>query len=74
MAADLQCPYCGSDLEHHDLFGRFAGFGDGKVNGDIYKCPKGAEESEDCESSCFHVAGSFYTFRDGDGLYDGYPC
>ena len=71
----MECPYCGSELEHDDVFGRLAGFGDGTINGDIYRCPKGREESEECESSIFHVAGSFYTFRKGnDDLHEGYPC
>lgn len=70
-----ECPYCGSELEHEDVFGRLAGFGDGKINGDIYRCPKGREQSEECESSCFHVAGSFYAYRHGDtSLKEGYPC
>lgn len=30
---------------------------------------------ECCESSCLHVAGSFYTYRDQpDNLHEGYPC
>jgi hypothetical protein len=71
----MECPYCGSPLDHYDSFGRLAGFGDGKILGDIYRCPKGQEESEECESSTFAVAGSFYTFREGnDNLHDGYPC
>ena len=71
----MECPHCGSELDHDDVFGRLAGFGDGKVLGDIYRCPKGREESEECESSVFHVAGSFYAYREGDtSLREGYPC
>lgn len=71
----MECPYCGSELEHDDVFGRLAGFSDGKILGDIYRCPKGREESEECESSVHHVAGSFYAYREGDtSLKDGYPC
>lgn len=71
----MECPHCGTELEHEDQFGRFAGFGDGKILGDIYRCPKGREESEECESSVFHVAGSFYAFREGNTeLQEGYPC
>ena len=37
----MECPYCGSLLDYDDSFGRFMGFGDGKVLGYIYRCPKG---------------------------------
>lgn len=71
----LECPHCGSELEHDDVFGKLAGFGPYEVKGDIYRCPKGREESEECDSSTFHVAGSFYAYRKGDtSLQEGYPC
>lgn len=71
----MECPYCGSLLDYDDSFGRFMGFGDGKVFGYIYRCPKGREESEECESSCFHVAGSFYVYKNDESrLLEGYPC
>ena len=70
----MECPYCGSGLEYVDYFGRLAAHQDGKVLGDIYQCPKGREESEECESSVFHVAGSFYVYRDSGELHEGYPC
>lgn len=60
----MECPYCGSELEYDDYFGRIASHQDGKIFGDIYRCPKGREESEDCESSVFHVPGAFYAYRD----------
>lgn len=70
----IECPSCGAELEHVDMFGRFAGFGDGKVNGDIYRCPVGREQGE-CDSAVFHVAGSWYAYREGDtSLKEGYPC
>jgi hypothetical protein len=73
----MECPYCASELIHDDVFGRLAGFCDGKINGDIYRCPKGRAQDEDdeCESSVFHVAGSFYAYREGNtDLQEGYPC
>lgn len=70
-----ECPHCGAELIHEDVFGRLAGFGDGKVNGDIYRCPNGRNQDGSCESEVFHVAGSFYTYRTGDtSLQEGYPC
>jgi len=71
----MLCPYCDNELEWTDSFGRFFGFQDGKVLGNIYKCPLGSEQSDDCESSVFHVAGSFYQYIEGDQqLHNGYPC
>ena len=71
----MECPYCGEELELEDYFGRLAAHQDGKVMGDIYRCPKGQEESEDCDSSVFFVPGSFYAYRDNpDNLLEGYPC
>jgi len=70
----MECPHCGAELEVRDYFGRLATHQDGEVLGDIYQCPIGAEEG-DCESATFHVAGSFYAYRDSpDSLHDGYPC
>lgn len=70
----MECPYCGSKLELEDYFGRLFSHQDGKVSGDIYRCPVGQDEGE-CESASFHVAGSFYAYRDNpDKLLDGYPC
>lgn len=70
----MECPYCDAELEHHDSFGRIASHQDGKVLGDIYICPNGAEQDGSCDSEC-HSAGSFYTFRDReDDLREGYPC
>ena len=34
----MECPICGEELNHHDSFGYFAGYGSGKKCGDIYKC------------------------------------
>lgn len=70
----MNCPYCNAELVLSDYFGRVAAHQDGKVGGDIYRCPIGEEEGE-CESAVFHVAGSFYAYRnDPDNLYEGYPC
>lgn len=71
----MECPYCGAELEYEDSFGRFMGFGDGKVVGYIYRCPNGVEDNDSCYSSVFHVAGSFYCYvEDESNLFDGYPC
>ena len=34
----MECPICGEELNHHDSFGYFAGYGSGEKCGDIYKC------------------------------------
>lgn len=70
----MECPYCGEELIWEDYFGRIAAHQDGKVLGDIYRCPNGQEESEICESSMFNVPGYFYTYRDTGELHEGYPC
>ena len=72
----MECPSCGSELEHEDTFGRYLGSRYEEVHGQIYRCPKGREQSEECDSSTFHVAGSYYTYEKGDGgqLHEGYPC
>lgn len=71
----IECPSCGAELIHYDVFGRLAGFGDGKIFGDIYRCPVGREESEECDSSSFRVAGSWYAYREGNTeLKEGDPC
>ena len=70
----MECPYCGEELVLHDYFGRIASHQDGKVIGDIWKCPNGVEQDGSCESEFFHVAGSFYTYRDTGELHEGYPC
>ncbi|MBI9113285.1 hypothetical protein [Maridesulfovibrio ferrireducens] len=71
----MECPYCGEELEHHDSFGRVASHQDGKVLGDIWKCPNGAEQNDSCDSEMFSVSGSFYTYRNReDYLLEGYPC
>jgi len=68
------CPYCESELEHEDVFGRIASHQDGKVLGDIYRCPLALQEEDKCFSESFHVCGSFYTYRDYNTLHEGYPC
>ena len=71
----MECPYCGEELDLEDYFGRIAAHQDGKVLGDIYKCPNGAEQNEKCNSEMFHVSGSFYAYRSNpDDLLEGYPC
>ena len=69
----MDCPYCGTELEYHDYFGRLAAHQDGHVAGDIYQCPVGREEGE-CDSASFHVAGMFHIYRNDGVLRDGYPC
>jgi len=71
----MECPYCGAELDCVDYFGRICAHQDGKVLGDIWHCPNGREQDGSCESELFHVAGSFYTCREGDTqLHEGYPC
>lgn len=70
----MNCPYCNAELDIHDHFGRLAAHQDGKVLGDIWKCPNGREENGTCASESFHVAGSFYSFRATGELHEGYPC
>lgn len=71
----MECPYCGAELEHEDVFGRILAHQDGYIAGDIYRCPKGMEQDGSCGSESFHVVGSFYTYRRGDdSLHEGYPC
>ena len=69
----MECPYCGTELEHEDNFGRLASHQDGKILGEIFKCPKGSNGDE-CLSATFHVAGSFYVYFSDGQLKDGYPC
>lgn len=71
----MECPYCEEELNYDDYFGRIAAHQDGKVMGDIYRCPNGQEQNGKCDSECFNVAGSFYTYRNNDSvLHEGYPC
>lgn len=71
----MECPCCGDELEYDCCFGRLAAHQDGKVLGDIYWCPNGREDNGKCESSMFHVAGSFYVYsNDPSNLLEGYPC
>ncbi|GEM_PF-2403059 len=70
----MNCPYCGEELEHEDVFGRICSHQDGYIAGDIYRCPNGLNQDGSCDSEMFHVAGSFYTYRDTGELHEGYPC
>ena len=71
----MECPYCESELDYEGPFGRLAAHQDGKVFGHVYRCPAGHSEDESCESSVFHVAGSFYEYESNPGeLHEGYPC
>lgn len=71
----MECPYCGSELECEDIFGRIAAHQDGHIVGNIYRCLKGLEQDGSCDSELFNVAGSFYTYHHGDNsLHEGYPC
>lgn len=70
----MECPYCNSELVYWDSYGRIFPHQDGKILGEIYKCPIGrgdGEEGEECDSSCFN--GNFYTDLRGE-LREGYPC
>jgi len=69
----MECPICGEVLEKEDEYGRFCAHQDGKRLGEIFRCPNGREQNGQCNSECFHVAGSFYTDTHGN-LYEGYPC
>lgn len=71
------CPICGAELEHEDSFGNLDFINHGNLNGkrgDIFRCPNGKEQNETCDSECFHVPGSFYTFVGSNELHEGYPC
>lgn len=71
----MLCPHCNAELIHEDVFGRLCSHQDGKILGDIYRCPNGQEQDGTCDSELFSVAGSFYTYREGcDELHEGYPC
>lgn len=69
----MECPCCGTELVYEGPYGRFWSHQDGKTLGHIYRCPLGQEQSEECDSSVFHVAGSYYTDESGQ-LHEGYPC
>lgn len=62
----MECPICGEELNHHDSFGYFAGYGSGEKCGDIYKC-----FNEACEGY-----GDAYHTHCGkeDDLHEGMPC
>lgn len=70
----MECPICGAELTHHDIYGRLAAHQDGRKLGDIYECPNGREQDGSCASESFRVAGSFYTIDPSDELHKGYPC
>ena len=71
----MECPYCGEELVHEDVFGRLWSHQDGRIFGDIYYCPNGKEQDGSCYSELFYVAGSFYTYRNNPTeLHEGYPC
>jgi len=69
----MECPICGLEMEHEDFYGRLAAHQDGKVMGEIFRCPNGIEQNGLCDSETFNVAGSFYTDNNGN-LHEGYPC
>jgi len=70
----MECPSCGTELEHEDIFGRLFSHQDGEISGDIYRCPVAVEEEGKCDSEMFHVCGSYYMYRADGVLHEGYPC
>lgn len=69
----MDCPYCGRELVYQDYFGRLCSHQDGKVLGDIYKCPwEDDENCTECDSSAFN--SYFHVYRDIGNLEEGYPC
>ena len=73
----MECPHCGSELEHIDNFGFFnsLSFGSFIKSGDIYKCPNSNEVEDDrelCQSECF--GGYFHIRENNSELQEGYPC
>ena len=68
------CPHCGEQLVQIDIFGRLASHQDGKILGEIYKCPNGVNQDGSCDSEHFSVAGSFYMYYQNETLEEGYPC
>jgi len=70
----MECPLCGAELECEDYFGRIAVHQDGYIAGDIYRCLNGLKQDGSCDSEMFHVAGSFYSYRNTGELHEGYPC
>jgi hypothetical protein len=63
--SNLECSYCGSELEYSDHFGYLALHQSGEVVGYIYKCP-----NDNCD-----YGGHFYFYSaNPDVLYEGYPC
>lgn len=70
----MECPICGTELEYYDYFGHIAAHQDGKICGEIYKCPLGSNCDGSCESDLFYVSGSYYIYCDSDELHEGYPC
>lgn len=62
----MDCPTCGEELLHEDIYGRLCAHQDGHIAGDIYRC-----ENENCES----FMEFFHTYRSNpDDLREGYPC
>ena len=62
----MYCPYCDTELEWTDYFGKYQ---NGAIDkrGDIYKCP-----NEECESMVFNYF--FWDTINNDTLHEGYPC
>jgi hypothetical protein len=65
-----ECPHCGSELLHWDVYGRNLSLDNwGRVregfqkSGDIFKCT-----NEECDCPIWH------TRRDDGELYEGMPC
>lgn len=64
----MECPYCGEELVHWDSFGRVAAHQDGKIFGNIYKCP-----NEECDSDIFNRYFYERIYPVQEGLKEGYP-
>ena len=65
----MNCLYCEKELKYHDWYGTNMPLGEHSSRvpnkrGDIYKC-----ENEECDQ----YEGFFYT-KNGDELFEGYPC
>jgi len=59
----MNCPYCDTELEYEDYFGKYLGNDRWDKKGEIYFCP-----NEECEHYHFYIYNSY------NELFEGYPC